>query len=160
MLVGLISDTHDNLPMIRKAVAACTEAGVECLIHAGDFVAPFALKVLLGFGGPVVGVFGNNDGEHRGLRRLLPDLRKGPRRVTLGGKSVTVVHDETKLSQSNILESDIIVVGHTHEVEIRKGVPLIVNPGDCSGWVAGKNTIAVLDTETLEAKTINLSETQ
>ena len=156
MLVGLISDTHDHLTMIRKALAVFAGAKVECLVHAGDFVAPFALKAVLEFGRPVVAVFGNNDGEHHGLRKLLPDLRKGPRRVTLGGKSVTVVHDEMKLSQSNVLESDVIVVGHTHVAEVREGMPLVVNPGDCSGWVAGKNTIAILDTVTLAANVINL----
>ena len=158
MLVGLISDTHDNLPMIRKALAALADAGVECLIHPGDFVAPFALKAILEFDGPVYGVFGNNDGEHAGLKKLLGDLEKGPRRLTLGGKNITVIHDETKLTDADVVRSDVVVVGHTHAVEIRRGNPLVVNPGDCSGWVAGRNTVATLDTGTLEVKIINLSE--
>lgn len=158
MLVGLISDTHDNIPMIRAAMSAFAGAGVECLIHAGDFVAPFALKEVLKFDGPVYAVFGNNDGEHEGLRRLLPDLEHGPRRMTLGGRSVTVVHDEKKLTEGDVAGSDVVVVGHAHVAEVRPGNPLVVNPGDCSGWVAGRSTVVLLDTGTLEAKIINLSE--
>jgi len=156
MLVGLISDTHDNLPMIRKALAVLAEADVDCLIHAGDFVAPFAMKELLKFDGRVYAVFGNNDGERAGLRKLLPDLESGPRRLDLGGRHITVVHDESSLTGSALAESDVVVVGHTHEARVEPGPPLVVNPGDCSGWVAGNCTVATLDTETLEARIIEL----
>ena len=156
MLLGLISDTHDNLPMIRAALAALAEAHVDCLIHAGDFVAPFAMKEVLKFDGRVYAVLGNNDGEHAGLRKLLPDLASGPRRLDLWGKRITVVHDETNLTESDLAESDVVVIGHTHEAQVKSGRPLVVNPGDCSGWVAGNCTVATLDTETLETRIIEL----
>jgi len=94
MRIGLISDTHDNLVALDRALAALEAAGVEAVIHAGDFCSPFALKLLLGrLRVPLLGVFGNNDGERRGLARLLPDLCDGPRRFDLGGRRFCLVHD-------------------------------------------------------------------
>ena len=158
MLIGILSDTHDNLPMIRRALSYFEGAGVDCIIHAGDFVAPFALKEILKFGGPVYAVFGNNDGERAGLRKLLSDLDRGPRRIELCRKNITIVHDETKLRRKDFATSDVVVAGHTHHGEIRPGRPLFVNPGECGGWVSGESTAATLDTETLEAKIVKLGK--
>ncbi|MEM2172632.1 MAG: metallophosphoesterase family protein, partial [Thermoproteota archaeon] len=38
MLIGLISDTHDNLIMIEKSVAFFNEKKVEVVLHAGDVI--------------------------------------------------------------------------------------------------------------------------
>jgi hypothetical protein len=159
MLIGLMSDTHDNLPMIRKALSRLAGAGVDCLVHAGDFIAPFALEEILKFRGTVYAVFGNNDGERTGLKKLLPDLRNGPRRINLCERNITIVHDEANLKKSDIRASDVIIVGHTHAAEIRAGRPLVVNPGECGGWLTARPTVATLDTETLEANIIKVDET-
>ncbi len=158
MLVGIMSDSHDNLPMIRRAVTVLTDARVECLIHAGDFIAPFALKEVLKFDGPIHAVLGNNDGEVAGLTGLLGDLSRGPRRIELGGKTFVIVHDETRLTVADLASVDVVVVGHTHEVHLRDGTPLVINPGECSGWLKGACTVATIDTETLSTEIINLGE--
>ncbi|HCL90984.1 MAG TPA: YfcE family phosphodiesterase, partial [Candidatus Atribacteria bacterium] len=41
MKIGIISDTHDNLPKIKKAVGIFNREKVELVLHAGDFVSPF-----------------------------------------------------------------------------------------------------------------------
>lgn len=156
MLVGLISDTHDNIPLIRKALARFREAGAEAVVHAGDFIAPFALKEIVKFDGPVYAVFGNNDGERKGLKNILGDLADGPRRVEIAGKTFTIIHDEAKLTEADREGSDVVVLGHTHLPEVREGKPLVVNPGECGGWVEGRWTVATLDTETLEVDMIEL----
>ncbi len=50
-----------------------------------------------------------------------------------------------------------MVTGHTHWPKIEKidGV-LVVNPGEASGWLTGKKTIALVDLNTLEAEIIEL----
>ena len=54
---------------------------------------------------------------------------------------------------------EVIIYGHTHRTDLRKiGKTLIVNPGECGGWLSGKSTIALLDLENLEAKIINLAD--
>ncbi len=158
MLVGILGDTHDNLPMIRRALSYFQGAGVDCLIHAGDFVAPFALKEILKYNGVVYAVFGNNDGERAGLRKLLPDLDKGPRRVRLCEKTFVIAHDEEDLSAADRDGADVIVVAHTHKPEIRPGKPLVVNPGEAGGWLTDEASVATLDTETLEARIVKLGK--
>ncbi|HML05759.1 MAG TPA: metallophosphoesterase family protein, partial [Methanobacterium sp.] len=39
-----MSDSHDNLDAIRKAVDAFNKAGVDLVIHAGDMISPFTAK--------------------------------------------------------------------------------------------------------------------
>ena len=47
---------------------------------------------------------------------------------------------------------DIIVYGHTHKLDVRGGETLVVNPGECGGWLTGRCTVAVLDTEYMEVE--------
>jgi uncharacterized protein len=48
MKIGLISDTHNNIQNIRKAVRKFTDKHVDVVIHAGDFVNPIAVESLAG----------------------------------------------------------------------------------------------------------------
>ena len=42
LLLGIISDSHDNLPKIDAAVAKLNASRVDLVLHAGDYCAPFA----------------------------------------------------------------------------------------------------------------------
>jgi hypothetical protein len=63
MKVGVISDSHDNLPNLRYALRALVEQGVGVLFHCGDLISPFVTRELGSFPGAVHVVFGNNDGD-------------------------------------------------------------------------------------------------
>ena len=156
MKVGILADTHDNLPHIQWGLAVFRERGCEAIIHAGDYVAPFALKTVLGFPGRVYGVLGNNDGEREGLRKLMPGLDKGPLRVELGGRKIVVIHELEKLGEAERARTDVVVCGHTHLAEITAGKPLVINPGECGGWLTGRSTVAVLDTERVTAELVDV----
>ncbi|RLI45996.1 YfcE family phosphodiesterase, partial [Candidatus Bathyarchaeota archaeon] len=41
MLIGIMADTHDRLPLLDKAVKRLNEEKVKLVLHAGDYVAPF-----------------------------------------------------------------------------------------------------------------------
>jgi len=71
MLIGLISDTHDNLPMIEKAVKKLNEENVALVLHAGDYISPFVIPKFKTLNAPLIGVFGNNDGDHEFLRKTV-----------------------------------------------------------------------------------------
>jgi hypothetical protein len=148
MLVGVISDTHDRLPMIDAALALFAERKIEALIHPGDFVAPFAVKRLLTFPGPIHATYGNNDGERAGLRRLLPQIVDGPLFLPLGGLTVLVHHFIDWIEPADVARADVVITGHTHEVVHRvEGDRHILNPGECCGWVTGRCTLAILNTD-------------
>ena len=46
MKIGLISDTHDNIQNIRRAVRKFNDKRVDLVIHAGDIVSPNAVESL------------------------------------------------------------------------------------------------------------------
>jgi hypothetical protein len=152
MKIGVISDTHDNLAAIGAALRHFDVAGVEVMLHAGDFIAPFALKRLLQARRTMYAVFGNCDGEREGLAKLLPDLADGPRHIELDGRKICLVHNEKRLTREHIEAADIVVCGHTHEPKAEHlNGRFYVNPGECCGWLSGRCTVAVIDTRTLAA---------
>ena len=148
MLIGVVSDTHDRLPMIDAALRLFADRQVEAVIHPGDFVAPFAVRRLLRYKGPLHVTYGNNDGERAGLKELMPHITEGPLFVELGGRTVLVHHFIDWCEPADIERAEIVVSGHTHEVvnRLERG-KLLLNPGECCGWVTGRCTVALIDTD-------------
>jgi putative phosphoesterase len=164
MIVGLISDTHDRLHFIDKAVQRLNKENVELVLHAGDYVAPFVASHFKPLKAPLIGVFGNNDGDRVLLKKkfaeLGADLRGRFAFVLVDGLRIALIHgDQTELMRSLLeLEShDVLISGHTHAMKIyRKGKTLVINPGAVCGYLTEKSTIAILDTKTLNARSIEL----
>lgn len=162
MKVGVISDTHDRLPTFARAVAMFRRLKVEAIFHAGDYVAPFAARLIApdapGMASmPVHCIYGNNDGERKGLKAVLPGLADGPLTVTLGGRTLVMHHFDGWLKPGDAAGADVVITGHTHQVvnETRDG-QLRLNPGECCGWVNGRCTVAILDLAALSAQIVEV----
>ena len=161
MKVGVISDTHDRLPPLRRAVALFERLKVAAIFHAGDFVAPFAAKIIAPevLSVPLHCIYGNNDGEREGLKAILPNLVEGPLTVKLGGRTIVMHHFIDWLKPADIAPADVVISGHSHEVVNEQGNgKLLLNPGECCGWVNDRCTVALLDLETLKADIIEVHE--
>jgi len=156
MKIGLAADSHDNLPMIRKAVELLRKRGIQRILHLGDYIAPFACKEWAKFEGEFEGIFGNNDGEKTGINKILPSVVPGPWLFQIVGKKILAAHDENDLVPTLAQQADVLAAAHTHKPEVREGTPPLVNPGECGGWTTGKATVAILDLETLEAEIVPL----
>ncbi len=159
MLIGIISDTHDNMPLLHKAVAVLNERKVGHVIHAGDFTSPFTFRALKELSCAFTGIFGNNDGE----RVLLQKLSHGriftqPYVLELESRKIVIMHEHQVVDAlADSGHFDLVVYGHTHEPDIRKrGSTLVVNPGELSGWLYGKSTFALTDLSALSAELIEL----
>lgn len=161
MKIGVLSDTHDRLSTFRRAVAMFRHLKVDAIIHAGDFIAPFAAKVVAPevLDIPFHCVYGNNDGERKGLKAILPNIQDGPLRLSLGGKTIVVHHFIDWLKPADLAGADVVITGHTHEVvnETRNG-KLLLNPGECCGWVHDRCTVAILDLDTVKAQIVEVHE--
>ncbi len=157
MRFGVISDTHDRLPTLQRALAILKDRNVDAIIHPGDIIAPFAAKELLSWTGPLHATYGNNDGERKGLKTILPQIQEGPLWVEAEGKLILVHHFIDWCEPADIDLADFIVTGHTHEVvNEKRGGKLFLNPGECCGWVHGRCTVAVLDTQAVSAEIIEV----
>ncbi|MHA1298697.1 MAG: metallophosphoesterase [Candidatus Helarchaeota archaeon] len=165
--IGIISDTHDNLDIAKNAVKYFNSNNIDYCLHAGDIIAPFVAKLVfndLKCKERMTLVQGNNDGEIQGNRLNFTKIGctfAGTTYIgTIDNKKVIMQHD----IHPTILESlaasqkfDIIIYGHTHKPEIKKVKnTIIINPGECCGLLSGDSTIAILDTEKMEAEIIKL----
>jgi putative phosphoesterase len=165
MLIGVMSDTHDNVLSTRNAVAELNREGVELVLHAGDVIAPFMISTLKDLKPEMIGVFGNNDGDRELLQKKcagFPHLsfRGNFARLFLEGSSVGLIHgSDTDLLDALITGGafDIVVFGHSHSAEIRTvGKTLSVNPGEVCGYLSGTSTVAIVDTKSRHAEIITL----
>jgi uncharacterized protein len=163
--IGIVSDTHDNKWAIETIADRFLEEGVQHVIHAGDYVAPFTARCFSEFAGRFVGIFGNNDGERVGLTSAFAKIGKigvGPHPVKICGRRLLVMHEPAALeSIGRSGDFDVVVYGHTHAVDLRtvphssgSGQTLIVNPGEACGWLHDRTIAALLDPETLDCQIV------
>ncbi|RLE84372.1 MAG: metallophosphoesterase [Thermoprotei archaeon] len=158
MLVGIISDTHDRLPLIEKVLEKIKNNGVDLILHAGDIISPFSLKRFKDVGQKTLMVYGNNDGEKVLLDKIAKELgivlREGPLIIKRGGYRILMFHglegkDDTNEFAKTLAKSgeyDLVVYGHTHEaVLLKEGETLLVNPGEVCGYLTGKSTLAFVN---------------
>jgi len=158
--LGIIADSHDNMPLIAKAVELFNREEVGLVLHAGDFISPITAKEFKNLKARLIGVFGNNDGDKLLLQRRFQDIGEiyeDYHELEVAGKKITLMH-QPKFLKALIASSeyDLIVYGHTHRVDIRQGRPLVVNPGECGGWLTGKSTVATVSLETMKANVYDL----
>lgn len=164
-----MSDTHDQLPNVDKAVKILVDSGAELVLHAGDYCSPFVISHFKPFKGKFIGVFGNNDGDHEFLKKRFIefglDIRGIFAEIKIDNLRVALLHGGEPGSPpglSELLKSlidaecyDVVVHGHVHEAKAyRKGKKLIINPGEVCGYLTEKPSIAIWDTRTMDVKII------
>ncbi len=152
MRIGVVSDTHNHLPNVRRIVEILNAAAVECVVHTGDITQAKTLDVLAGLSAPLHGVFGNNDLERAALDAAIArhgfHFSEPPLRLAWAGRRLVVVHDPRDLAAHADL--DVALHGHTHRLTVeRPGGGLVFNPGECAGHLPGHNAVGVVDLESL-----------
>ena len=163
MKISILSDIHDNLPLLRNALERCRTCDV--LICCGDFCSPFVAADLgKGFPNPIHCVFGNNDGDRF---RLTSAAGKFPHmhfygeyvELELDGKIFSINHfDNIGRAIAKGEKYDVVCFGHNHKAEITpSGRTLIINPGEIYGGLTGRSTFAVYDTAKHAAELVELT---
>ncbi|MBF0606573.1 MAG: metallophosphoesterase [Candidatus Magnetobacterium sp. LHC-1] len=160
MLIGVMSDTHDNLTNTRLAVAIFNKCNVSRVIHAGDFTSCFMFDALKDLKAEFSGIFGNNDFD---LSRLDKEYREKlhiqPYEFVIEQKRFVMIHEHfniTRLTQTG--SYDFLIYGHTHKPKVEQtGRTVVLNPGETCGWLHGNPTVALLDTTTAETHFIKLA---
>jgi len=165
MLIGAISDTHDNVPQVEKAVKYLNDQKVNLVLHAGDYVAGFVIPKFKLLNCRLIGVFGNNDGDHELLKKRFSEtsnctIHDSFAKVELDGYRIALLHGEEIELLNAIVDSgyfNAVIHGHSHNSSIeKKGKTLVINPGELCGYLTGKHTISLLDTAKNEAEIINI----
>ena len=161
MLIGVVSDTHNNIKNIKKIIHLFNEAQVELVIHTGDISKAETLKIFSSLNCPLKGVFGNNDRIEKGLKEVCKEnnfmFQEPPFSLTLKNKKIAIFH-EPDLIRDYMKEHediDLILHGHTHrhrEETIDKTV--YFNPGESAGSMEGKSALGIVNLTNLEIRRI------
>ena len=141
MKIAILSDSHDNIWTLEKALDEVSRQKCDVLLHCGDLVAPFILAQMAeAFGGSIHVVEGNNDGDGRLQQQVAYGFPKitlhGPyAELELGGRRVALIHypePARRIAQCGIF--DLVCYGHDHlQHWERIGDCLLVNPGEVMG---------------------------
>lgn len=159
MHIGIMSDTHDHMVQIKKAVELFNERKVDHVLHAGDFTSPFTFRILKELRCSFTGIFGNNDGDKLLLHRMSGGrIFNQPHTFELSDRRIVLIHEHhiaDALADSG--HYDLVIYGHTHKPEVRKTKnALIVNPGETGSWLYGESTVAIADLSGMTADIIKL----
>jgi putative phosphoesterase len=127
--IGVISDTHAHTLSEIPAAVLKALAGVDLIVHAGDFTERVVLEGLRTLGN-VKAVHGNMDSDE--LKQLLPHQEL----FVVNGKKIGLTHGSggpwgiAGRVREMFGDVDIIIFGHSHEPTnqyIRES--LLFNPG-------------------------------
>ena len=160
--IGVMADTHDRVPAVADLLERLAQKGVSMVMHAGDYCSPFCLGPFHQRGTALLGVFGRNDGDRETLsayaaRGMGTEIYESPHSFDVGGKRILLVHDIGEVNARSVESHDFVIHGSSH-LHSKKtvGSTLVINPGEACGWIHGKCTAAILDTETGEVEDITL----
>jgi hypothetical protein len=163
MKIGIIGDTHDQIPELKKAIQTLRDEKIDLLIHAGDWVSAFTLEYYREMHCPIRGVWGNNVGDPRfqvmahkvGLDLEIADVYS----EVYDGRRVHVAHELDKAEHMD--SADVFIYGHDHvaKIEEKRGM-VYINPGtllrETFPWLTARPSVAVYDTASNQAGLLSL----
>ena len=161
MIIGIMADSHDQVPELKRAITVFHDKKTELLIHAGDWVSAFTLEYYKELDCPIRGVWGNNIGDPRFpaiAKKLGLDLEiREHLSMEVEGKRVFVCHE----LEAHPNQVDVVVYGHDHQAKIEeKNGVLYINPGtllrETFPWLIKEPSIAIYDTNKHKARLMRL----
>lgn len=156
MKIAIISDTHDNLANLKRAVGWIIKEKIKTMIHCGDIFKPETIERILDeFKGEIHLIFSTADAD---FTKIPADSFKGLARVKIYGKFGEIEKDGKKIAFCHFPEIakeltstrkyDLVFYGHTHKPwEEKVGKTRLVNPGNIAN-ILFKPTFAIYDTKT------------
>jgi hypothetical protein len=161
--IGIMSDTHDRLDAIDKAIDLFNREKVEHVLHAGDLVSPFVAPKFAKLKAKLHIVWGNNEGDKEFIRVKFGEIGITPlgnfATLELDSKKIALLHGKHEEVVNSLVKCgsyDVVVRGHNHRAEIVEGKTLLINPGEVCGYLTGRQTVVILNLTGLKAEILRL----
>ena len=154
MILGVVGDTHNHLSNVEKIIDIFNKRDVDKVIHTGDITQAKTLSKFSRLNCPLIGVYGNNDLEEKGLKDIAKqngfNFQNPPFLTKINNTKIAIFHEPEDIQNFIKKEPSIqlIVHGHTHRYRNEMiGRVKVINPGECAGIFKGKNAVGVLNLE-------------
>jgi putative phosphoesterase len=163
MLIGILSDTHNNLQNLQSALDRMRNEGISTVIHCGDLTGVEVARAMHGF--RVICAFGNGDTASGDIRQVLiemdPENYAGlVYRGKIGGARIAVTHGHLPGYVDELVRSgefDYVFKGHSHQhKEEIIGHTRLINPGALGGLRPEERRFCLLDLESRKANFVSL----
>lgn len=155
MILGIISDTHDQEERTAQAIRLLNQAGADVIVHCGDLTGASMLALFSGT--PFYFVFGNNDyeGELRPAATGMAEVHCLGQLgiIDLEGKLIGVTHGHLRKDVHDLFTKtpDYLLTGHSHiAIDERHGKIRRINPGAL--YRAQRYSVAALNLQTDELR--------
>ncbi len=161
MIIGVTGDTHNNLKNINEICSIFNKNRTDLVFHTGDISLPKSLLCFKELKCPLIVVLGNNDlGEKNGLLEVSKsfdcEIVEEPYSFLAEDKKIALMHHPDLINEKIIESHDYVFHGHTHRFRLEKIQDCIIfNPGECAGFIQGKNQIGIVNLLEIDPKVIN-----
>lgn len=151
-MIGIISDTHDNVELTKKAIEILKENKVDVVLHCGDVVAPLTLKLFKGL--KVRLVQGNCDGDLVMLKKIAEEQDSeflgNYAEVEIEGKKIAFTHiPEIAETAAKSGKFDYVFHGHIHQKRDEMvGKTRLICPGGF--YPGGEAGVVIIDGDKVE----------
>ena len=161
MIVGVVSDTHNNIKNIKAIIDIFNKEKVDLVIHTGDISKASTLEKFSDLNCELIGAFGNNDRNEEGLREVCELLnfrfQEPPFLINIYNKRIVIFHEPDPIQEflNQNKNIDLVLFGHTHRYkeEIKDQI-LFFNPGESAGFFEGNNALGIINLENMKIKRI------
>ena len=165
MKLGVLSDTHNNIPNLLKALRLFEDEGVSQLLHCGDMADMLTARQIIGF--DVIYVNGNSDRSAEAVSHAVWTLNPRneiPGDVYIGelaGVKIAATHGHLFRKLDKLIRSRgirYVFYGHTHRQRDEMiGKTRVINPGALGGARYEPRTVCIVDLDKDDVRFIPVS---
>ncbi len=153
MQIGVLSDTHNHVGNLLKALRIFRDADITTLIHCGDMANVSTARQMQGFN--VIYVSGNSDSSPEAIKDAIWLLNPHHNEIgdlytgELAGVKIAAAHGHRAHELEKLIKSGryaFVFHGHTHrqrDERIKK--TRIINPGALGGARYEPRSLAIVD---------------
>jgi len=164
MKIAVISDIHDNIWNLKKALDILKKEKIKTAFCLGDYCSPPAFQILMNGLRKAYCIWGNVDGEKFLITKYVYEnnlknikLLGVFGEVKIDKKKIALIHNQEiayPLAKSNLY--DAVFCGHFHTSKVEKiGKTLFANPGEVMG-LNGSPSFGIWDSKTNKIEIVKI----